>query len=216
MLSNNDLKFMLVTHRQSRALGAYLTFIEQCVLGGVTSVQLREKGYSPCELRAFALALKALLDNYHIPLIINDNVELALDMDAAGVHLGQSDGCVMQARERLGSDKYIGVSLESLDDLANSHHQPIDYVAASAVFKTATKTNVRTHWGLDGVTRLKAQTSFPLIAIGGITLDNTAEVIAAGADGIAVIAALHEATEPQQVAQQLKRLISRNRHDTYQ
>lgn len=212
MQHNNDLQLMLVTHRQSMDLNAYLSFIEQCVIGGVTSVQLREKNYSPDDLHHFAIALKALLDRYQVPLIINDNVELALSIDAAGVHLGQSDGCVIQARQRLGEDKLIGVSIESLADLAKSHSQPIDYVAASAVFPTATKTNVRTHWGLDGLSLLKAQTSLPLIAIGGITLDNTADVMAAGADGIAVIGALHQASRPEHVARQLRTFI----HDTYQ
>ena len=206
-MANDYLKLMLVTQRQSRELTEYLAFIEQCVLGGVSCVQLREKNASQVFLSTFAHQLKALLDNYAVPLIINDNVALAHEIDAHGVHLGQSDGCPFQARERLGDSKIIGVSIESYEGLQLSNEQPIDYVAASAVFATTNKNNLRTIWGLDGLQVLATHAKHPLIAIGGINVSNTTAVLSAGACGIAVIGSLHQAENPKDAAIALRTLM---------
>lgn len=204
---------MLITNRQSSDLSSYLLFIEECLRGGVTSVQFREKNTADSFRITYLHELKALLDNYNIPLIINDDVELALQVNAHGVHLGQSDGCPHQARKRMGDTKIIGVSIESYADLQHSNESPINYAAASAVFATTTKSNVRTHWGLDGLHYLCRQSAHPIIAIGGINIENTSAVMAGGAAGVAVIAALHDAENPQKAASDFLALINRNQHD---
>ncbi|PJE17900.1 thiamine phosphate synthase [Legionella sp.] len=126
-------KLILITHRQEQPLADYLQFIEKCIASGVTSVQLREKGATRAFLLDYARQLKALLDQFHIPLIINDNVELALEIDAHGVHLGQSDGSPLVARRRLGANKWIGLSIETGQELVKANAYEVNYVAASAV-----------------------------------------------------------------------------------
>ncbi len=203
-------KLMLVTNRKSQPLSDYLQFIEQCISSGITSVQLREKDGNPSFLRDYALQLKTLCDSYNVPLIINDNLELAREIKAQGLHLGQTDGSPHIARQRLGSHKYLGLSVESEGDLRRANGCALDYVAASAVFPTANKSNLRRFWGLEGLSLLAKSSVHPLIAIGGINLDNVAEVIAAGAQGIAVIGALHEAENPAQMTANLRLLIDKN------
>lgn len=206
-------KLMLVTHRESYPLADYLAFIEQCVSSGVSSVQLREKEASPAFLLEFASKLKSLLDHYNIPLIINDDLELALAINAQGLHLGQTDGSPELARQRLGPNKLLGLSIESEDDLQRANRCVVDYVAASAVFPTQHKKNIRTTWGLDGVRSLSQRSTHPMIAIGGIDQHNVSEVIAAGAKGIAVIGALHRAENPALMAATLRQLIEGSEND---
>lgn len=204
-------KLMLVTHRQSHPLDDYLHFIEKCLCSGVSSVQLREKNASPDFLLDYALRLKNLLDRYKIPLIINDNLELAIEINAQGLHLGQTDGSPLLARERLGADKYLGLSIESEDDLEKANHCNLDYVAASAVFSTTNKTNLRKIWGIEGLQSLAQRSIHPLIAIGGINEQNVEKVIEAGAQGIAVIDALHAAENPSATATALLLQIEKRR-----
>ena len=207
-------KFILVTHRQNQSLADYLQFIEICISSGVTSVQLREKNAKPCFLLAYARQLKALLDRYQIPLLINDNLELALEINAQGVHLGQTDLAPELARERLSHHKWIGLSIETEEDLRRANKVAVDYVAASAVFPTEHKANICTHWGLDGLHTLAQSSRHPVIAIGGINQQNIDEVMAAGAKGIAVIGALHQAKDPAAMALRLRELIdSRSKND---
>ncbi|HHF7348867.1 TPA: thiamine phosphate synthase [Legionella feeleii] len=200
-------KFMLVTHRGSCPLAEYLVFIEQCVSAGVTSVQLREKNTSPAFLFEFASKLKILLDHHSIPLIINDDLELALAVDAQGLHLGQTDGSPQVARQCLGPDKFLGLSIETEDDLQRANQSVVDYVAASAVFPTQHKKNIRTTWGLDGLHSLSLRSTHPIIGIGGIDQHNVNEVMAAGAKGIAVIGALHKAENPALMTATLRQLM---------
>lgn len=199
-------QLMLVTHRQQTALDDYLHFVETCTKAGVTSVQLREKGASADFLFHFALQLKALLSPLHIPLIINDHVDLALAVDAAGVHLGNSDTCPLKARKQLGHHRIIGLSLESMTDCLTANQADVDYVAASAVFPTANKSNIRRHWGIDGLRKLARQSRHPLIAIGGINESNLSAVMKAGAQGAAMIDAIHNAANPVAAIQMLRAL----------
>ena len=195
-MTNDFYKLILITNRQSQPLKDYLQFIELCLKSGVTSVQLREKEATSAFLLDYASQLKTLLDSYNVPLIINDNLELALEINAQGLHLGQTDGSPHLARERLGTDKYLGLSIETEEDLERANCCDVDYVAASAVFPSSHKTNLRTIWGLDGLQSLAKRSVNPLIAIGGINPGNVEKVMTAGAQGIAVIGALHDDPNP--------------------
>jgi len=170
-------------------------------------VQLREKGRDLKVLLDHGYKLKMTLDCLGVPLIINDDAEIAQKLDASGVHLGKEDGSVIRAREILGPDKIIGMSIESEMDLEYANSLPLDYVAASAVFSTANKSNVRKLWGLDGLRALASMSKHRLIAIGGINLSNVESVLDAGARGIAVIGALHDAKDPMVAARSLRHQI---------
>lgn len=202
-------KLMLVTNRLNTPLANYLQFIEHCATAGITAVQLREKQQPRECLLMFGLELKRILDPRHIPLIINDDVELALELNASGVHLGQTDGDPQHARNVLGPNKIIGVSIDSAEHLIKANELPLDYVGIGAIFNTANKHNVTTFWGTQGLQQLALNSKHPIIGIGGINEENAADVMLAGADGIAVIGALHDAMYPNQIARNLRLIIDR-------
>ncbi len=206
-MKNDFYKLMLVTHRKDIPVSAYLDFIKACAASGTSSVQLREKNASDDFLFDLGMRLKSVLDPYNVPLIVNDNVDLAIRLDAAGVHLGQTDGDPVAARAALGPDKIIGVSIEYLEELETANTMPLDYVAASAVFDTVNKSNLKTLWGLDGVRMLSERSKHPLMGIGGIHHGNAGDVIKAGAKGVAVIGALHDAQNPNEASRSLRAII---------
>jgi len=187
------LRFCLVTNIQNKELEQYSLFIKQAVLGGVSMVQLREKGISYDLLRKQAVMLKKNLAPFNVPLIINDNVELACEVDANGVHLGQTDMHPEKARKLLGPNKIIGWSLESLDDVHRSNSiSCLNYVTASAIFASKIKPDCKMHWGLDGLKTVVNLSKHPVTAIGGITVQNAQEIMNHGAKGVAVIGAVHD------------------------
>ena len=138
----NYFKLVLVTQKRNKSIDTYLNFIKTCIDSGVTSIQLREKKLEFQELLKFGYALHSLLKSHNIPLIINDNIELALALDAEGVHLGQSDCHVLRARNRLGYKKIIGLSINTIQELKVTHNSPIDYIGLSSIFPTNSKENV--------------------------------------------------------------------------
>lgn len=198
---------MLVTHKNNIPTRDYLKFIQCCAESGITALQLREKNASYAELLDLGQQIKHILAPFNIPLIINDNVTLAIELNADGVHLGQSDACPISTRQRLGSEKIIGLSIDSMENLHAANQLPIDYVGVGAIFPTLTKLNVATIWGIDGLAMLSALSKHPIVAIGGINESNTDEVKRAGAHGIAVIGALHDSTDPQNTVNNLRHLI---------
>ena len=196
-------RLILITNKQHPPLQDYLKFIRSCALAGITAVQLREKDLPYAELLEFGKKIQETLTPFNIPLIINDNIKLALALDAAGVHLGQTDGCPQKARAQLGSEKIIGVSIDSLTNLQEANQLPLDYVGIGSIFTTKNKTNVRTHWGITGLKQLAALSTHPVVAIGGINEQNAADIWLAGAQGIAAIGAFHEATDRSATIQKL-------------
>ena len=194
------LRFCLVTDIKT-SLDDYKPFLGKAIKGGLKSVQLRAKSKNPDEIYEMALDLKQFLSLYRIPLIINDHIDIAVEIDADGVHVGQSDEQPSLARKRLGKNKIIGLSIESENEFLLANSSPyIDYIAASAVFPSKSKTNLKKIWGLNGLEKLSLKSKYPIIAIGGIDLSNIEEVLRHGAFGIALISALHEADNPQQMA----------------
>lgn len=211
---NDYLKLCLLTHLQSMTLTQYEAFILHAVEGGVTSVQLREKSLDKQQLYDMACMLKNILSPLNIPLIINDDVELAKKINADGVHLGQSDLSPQAARDILGPDKIIGWSIETRDELVKANQLScINYVAASAVFASKTKMNCKTLWGLSGLRELSQASKHPVIAIGGIEACNIQNVIRHGAKGAAIINALHAHAHPAQAANELVKLIDEARRN---
>ncbi len=196
-----DPKLYLVTDRPL-CLGRELEWVvEEAVKGGVTLVQLREKDTDTRQFIELAIRLKKTLAAYHVPLLINDRIDVALAADADGVHIGQSDMPYEMARRLLGNEKIIGISLENDADAANA--LDVDYVAVSPVYLTNTKTDTSAALGLDGVRRISALSNHPVVGIGGMNQSTVKDVIASGADGVAVVSAICSAESPLLASQQL-------------
>jgi thiamine-phosphate pyrophosphorylase len=210
----SSLRLCLVTNYSHQKLSKYLQFLTQAIEGGVTSVQLRDKTNAYSMKLEYALAIQSVLTPLNIPLFINDDVDLAVEIDADGVHIGQSDLTPQQTRFMLGPDKIIGYSIESLEDLNKANALScIDYVAASAVFPTQSKDNCKTIWGLEGLKQVSKLSKHPVVAIGGIHAANAVLVIQHGAYGIAVISAIHNAPNPLFAAKELTEAINKGKND---
>ena len=203
-----DYSLYLVTDRALARGRPLADVVRAAVAGGVTCVQLREKEASAREFVAAARELLALLRPLGVPLIVNDRIDVALAAGADGVHVGQQDLSVADAR-RLGPPGWIvGVSAESAADAAQAERDGADYVGASPVFATPTKTDHAPPLGLDGLRALRAATKLPLVAIGGLHVGNARETIRAGADGLAVVSAIVAADDPRAAAAELRREIA--------
>ena len=199
-----QLRLYLVTDRPL-SLGRELEWIvAEAVSGGVTMVQLREKKADTRDFVALGLKLKELLKPLGVPLIINDRIDVALAVDADGVHIGQSDMPYGIDRRLLGPDKIIGLSVETLDEVLEANKLDVDYVAVSPVYGTPTKTDTAPPFGLEGLRRAVELSVHPIVAIGGMNESTAADVFAAGADGIAVVSAICSAPEPCEAARRLK------------
>lgn len=203
-MRNIDLSLYLVTDREMLKGFSLTELVRKAVNNGVTTVQLREKETSTREFIRLAFELKKVLDPRNIPLIINDRVDVALATDASGVHLGQNDMPVSIARKLLGDDKVIGLSVETEDDLETVDALDVDYLGVSPVFKTPTKTDTISEWGLDGLQMISEQTDYRLVAIGGINEENARTVAEHGADGIAVVSAICDSPAPGKAAARLR------------
>jgi thiamine-phosphate pyrophosphorylase len=189
---------------QTLCLGRPLaSIVADAVRAGVACVQLREKIASTREFLNQALALKPVLASAGIPLIINDRVDIALAAGADGVHLGQSDMPYDAARRLMGPDAIIGLSVETWADVAAAQNLDVAYLGVSPVFATPTKTDTRSPWGLDGLTRIRAYSRHSLVAIGGLNAANAKEIIRAGADAVAVVSAICSAEDPFTAARNL-------------
>jgi len=188
----------------------FVAVAEQAICGGVDIIQLREKACSPTDFLYKASKLKELTEKYSIPLIINDNADVAPKVDAAGIHVGRNDVPPTLLREQTCyRDKIIGYSVEHLEQLDDRQTSVADYLGISPVFRTATKTDTITEWGLDGIAKIRQLTDKPLVAIGNINVENVTGVLQAGADCIAVVSAICGADSPQEAAFQLKNKIIR-------
>jgi thiamine-phosphate pyrophosphorylase len=208
----NAIKLCLVTNITHQPLPTYTKMIEESIKGGVTMVQLREK--PSWLIKHQAKEIQKVTKWYGTPLIINDDVELAAEIDADGVHLGPHDMHPDKARSLLGSSKIIGLSIETLEELEQSQKlTSIDYITASAVFPSKTKPQCRTLWGINGLTQLNKNSKFPVTGIGGITEKNVREIMITGIKGIAVIGAIHDVSNPYLASQKLREIIEEIREE---
>ena len=179
--------------------------VEQALLGGATMVQLREKQLDLPHFRREALEIQALCRRYGVPFLINDNVDLALDIGADGVHVGQEDMEAGLVRQKLGPGKILGVSAHSTEEALRAQAAGADYLGAGAVFHTGTKSNVST-LSYDTLRDICAAVKIPVVAIGGISHDNILELKNCGLDGVAVVSALFAQADVKAAAEELLRL----------
>lgn len=173
-----------------------LEIVQAAVQAGVSVVQLREKNLSAHDYFSEGRKIKDFLVQQNVPLIINDRIEVALALDADGVHLGQTDVSLEIARKILGPEKIIGWSVNDLSHISEEEASLADYLAISPVFFTSTKKDISAPWGIEGVRKARSITQSPLLGIGGIDLDNASDVILAGLDCIAVVSAIVSAEDP--------------------
>lgn len=207
-----DLSLYLVTDWRLCGERSLPDLVGLAVAGGVTLVQLRDKRQNIRGLVELGRALKALLEPFGVPLVVNDRVDAALAVGAHGVHLGQSDMPVDLARHLMGPRAIIGLSLECLSELAEGERHDVDYYGASPIYPTPTKPDAGPGWGLDGLRALRAATDRPIVGIGGIDAKNAEAVIRAGADGVAVVSALCAAADPLAAAAELLAAVRRGRN----
>lgn len=189
MKAQPDYSIYLVTDDGCLQGRALIDCVREALEGGVTLVQYRAKTASSAEMYAEALQLKALCNSFKVPLIINDRLDIAMAVGAAGVHLGQDDLPCAAARKLLGEDYIIGVSAHNPAEAKTALQSGADYLGCGAVFGTATKADVK-KLGTEGLTAICREKGLPVVGIGGVTADNYREVRAAGADGAAIVSGI--------------------------
>jgi thiamine-phosphate pyrophosphorylase len=182
--------------------------VEEALKGGATLVQLREKDLDYDAFLAEALEIKALCKAYGVPFVINDSVEIALACDADGVHVGQSDMEALKVRERLGSNKIIGVSAQMVEQAILAEKSGADYIGVGAVFTTSTKKDAD-FVSYDKLKAICAAVKIPIVAIGGIYAHNIERLAGAGIDGVAVVSAIFAEKDIQAATKRLRILAER-------
>jgi len=178
--------------------------VEKALQGGATFVQLREKDATFDEFVEQAKVCK----KYGVPFVINDNIEVALAVDADGVHVGQSDLEAGSVREKLGPDKIIGVSTRSVEQALLAQERGADYLGVGAMFNTSTKLDA-SDVSFEGLKEICAMVEIPVVAIGGISLNNVEELSGAGIDGVAVVSALFAAKDIKKASEEMKEKLNR-------
>ncbi len=204
-----DFSIYLVADAEYAAGRDLLGLIGEAVRGGATIVQLRAKNLSSRDFLELGLRTADLLARMGIPLLVNDRMDIALACGAAGVHLGQEDMPVPQARRILGRDKTIGVSVNTPEEALRAEREGADYVGASPAYATTSKETGLAVLGPEGVRRIKRAVRIPVVAIGGINAGNSAALADSGADGIAVISAVLGAPDARRAAEELKKAFKR-------
>lgn len=189
MKNNIDYTLYLCTDRDLMSTDTIEESVEQAVKGGCTVVQLREKHCSSKEFYELAVRVKKITDGYHVPLIINDRVDIALAVDAAGVHIGQSDLPASVVRNIIGKDKIIGVSAAKLEEAVKAVEDGADYLGVGAMFATNTKTDARPVT-MEELKAIRAAVNVPIVVIGGINMNTLEQFKGMGIDGLAVVSAI--------------------------
>lgn len=200
-------RLYVVTDRQQTAGRVLEEVLSEAARGGVGAVQLREKDLTARELYALGERLQNVLSAYHVPLLINDRLDVALALDAAGVHLAGHSLPTAQARRVLGDHKLLGVSTHSLNDARRAAAEGADFIVFGPVFTTPSKLAYGPPQGLQQLAHIVQQVSIPVLAIGGIAPANVTQVMQTGAYGIAMIRAVLAAPAPYQEARQLCMLL---------
>lgn len=203
-----DYSLMYVTDERITDDSQFLQILESSLKGGVSIVQLREKKLNTKAFYNRALAVNKLCLKYNIPLIINDRIDIALAIDADGIHIGQKDLPAPIARKLLGKNKIIGWSVSNVKQALEANTLDVNYIGISPIFNTNTKTkDLDLPLGIEGLKEIKKICNKPIICIGGINNKNTASIIQNGSDGIAIVSAISQANNPEQATAQLKKII---------
>ncbi len=201
--AEKDLLLYAVTDRYWLNGRTLTDVVRESLEGGVTMLQLREKTLEEPAFLQEARELQALCRSYHVPFIVNDNVDIALAMDADGVHVGQSDMEALDVRAKLGPDKIIGVSAQTVEQALLAEKHGADYLGVGAVFPTGSKADAE-EVSFDTLKAICQAVSIPVVAIGGISRGNAARLAGSGICGVAVISAVYGAADIRAASQELK------------
>lgn len=206
-----DLSLYLVTDRKLIKPGKdFFDVIEEALNNGVTLLQLREKEATSREFYRLALKVKEITQKYHVPLIINDRLDIALAVDADGVHLGQDDIHCDVVRSILGPDKILGISAGSIKEAIKAQNDGADYLGIGTVYATSTKKDTGDAIGLKNLKMIKDSVNIPAIGIGGININNARDVVRTGVDGISVVSAIMAADDICSATMALKEIVIKN------
>ena len=205
-MKNIDLSLYLVTDNSENE-EKFLKTIEEAILGGVSVVQIREKTAETLEFYNLAIKVKEITTKYDVPLIINDRVDIALAIDADGVHVGQSDMPCDITRKLIGKNKILGVSATTVEEAKKAENDGADYIGVGAVFPTTTKTDAKsvTKKELSDITK---SINIPVVAIGGITIENANELKDTGIAGLSVVSAIMNADDPKKASEKLLNIFN--------
>ncbi len=200
MLDIGRLRLCLVTDRRLTGARPLLDIVGAAVRGGATMVQLREKEATTRAFLDEARALKAMLEPLGVAFLVNDRLDVALAVDADGLHVGQDDMPVADARRLLGPGKIIGLSITEPGQALRANAAAADYLGVGPIYAQQTKGDAAAPLGVEGLRQVRRLTRTPIFAIGGLTPENSAPVLAAGAEGLAVVSAIVAACDPEQAA----------------
>ena len=193
----------LVTDNGDKDRETFCETVDQAIAGGVTLVQLREKLATSRDFFELALRVKAITDRHNVPLIINDRLDIALAVNAAGLHVGQEDLPVAVARRLLGTDKILGVTAATVADALEAQTAGADYLGSGAVYPTSTKPG-KAVLPLKTLSQIKQAVHIPVVAIGGISADNIGALRQSKVDGVAVVSAIMDNSDPASAARALR------------
>ena len=205
---NFDYTLYLVTDRQLMSCDSLTEAVEQAILGGCTMIQLREKELSSLEFYNQAVAVKQVTDKYHIPLIINDRIDIAMAVQATGVHIGQHDLPAAAVRKVIGENMLLGVSASSIAEAIQAQQDGADYLGVGAMFPTGTKTDADSV-SMEELQKIRTAVSLPIVVIGGINKGNAGRFKPMGIDGLAVVSAIIAQSDIKAAAAELKDLFCR-------
>ena len=203
---NFDYTLYLVTDRQLMSCDSLTEAVEQAILGGCTMIQLREKELSSLEFYNQAVAVKQVTDKYHIPLIINDRIDIAMAVQATGVHIGQHDLPAAAVRKIIGENMLLGVSASSIAEAIQAQQDGADYLGVGAMFPTGTKTDADSV-SMEELQKIRTAVSLPIVVIGGINKGNAGRFKPMGIDGLAVVSAIIAQSDIKVAAAELKDLF---------
>ena len=200
-----DYSVYLVTDRRDKTDEEFLNIIEEAIKGGTTIVQLREKTASTKEFYDLALRVKEITSRYGVPLLINDRIDIALAVGSEGVHIGQDDMPADIAREIIGEDKILGVSASTVEEAKKAEIDSADYIGSGAVFPTATKDDADSV-SEEELKEIVDSIDIPVVAIGGITVENANTLKGSGIAGFSVVSAIMSAEDPKEASEKLKEI----------
>lgn len=209
-----DYTLYLVTDRSLMSTATLIEAVEQAILGGCTMIQLREKNISSLDFYRQSVEVKKITEQYHVPFIINDRIDIAIAVNADGVHIGQSDIPAAIVRDLIGTDMLLGVSAASVKEAVQAANDGADYLGVGAMFPTGTKTDAN-YVSIEELKKIRHAVNLPIIAIGGINKGNIKQFHDTGINGLAVVSAIIAQPDIQKTAAEMKSMFYKEvlKHD---
>lgn len=201
-----DYSVYLCTDRELMSTQTLEEAVEAAIKGGATLIQLREKNCSSKEFYETAVSIKKITEKYNVPLIINDRVDIALAVDAEGVHVGQSDLPAKVVRKIIGKDKIVGVSARSQELAMKAYEDGADYLGVGAMYATSTKKDAKVITK-EELAKIRSSVPIPIVVIGGVNENNVSDFKGTGIDGVAVVSAIIGKPDIEEAARNLKQLV---------